>query len=227
MYRRISISSAAVASAFLLAGCSEGWSQGLASSVPRMPRMAGPSQNAKIPGCLYISNAVSAKGNTVEVYESGTYKHIGEITKGIRNAEGLWVDKAGNLYVANSGGGNVTEYAPGGTTPICTYSKKLVGPIDETTDDAGNVYVVDFNHDQSPGYIDEYKQCSNAIAARYSIISPPEGVAVDAQGDVFVLYTTVAGGALRNLRLGKRRRRSCVREPRTRLLASCSTVRAT
>ena len=60
-----------------------------------MPRMAGPSQNAKIPGRLYVSNAVSAKGNTVEVYESGTYKHIGEITKGITNFEGLWVDKAG------------------------------------------------------------------------------------------------------------------------------------
>ena len=78
-----------------------------------------------------------------------------------------------------------------------------MGPIDETTDDAGNVYVVDFNHDQSPGYIDEYKQCSNAIAARYSIISPPEGVAVDAQGDVFVSYTTVAGGAFEEFKTGQ------------------------
>ncbi len=203
MYRMMSILSAAVGGALLLAGCSYGGSHGPASSVPDTAPMATVSQNAKIPGRLYISNAVSAKGNTVEVYESGTYKHIGEITKGIRNAEGLWVDKAGNLYVANSGGGNVTEYAPGGTTPICTYSKKLVGPIDETTDDAGNVYVVDFNHDQSPGYIDEYKQCSNAIAARYPIVTPPEGVAVDAQGDVFVSYTTVAGGAFEEFKVGQ------------------------
>ena len=205
MYRGLKFASAAAGSAavLLLAGCAVGGSQAPAINAPGAPLVAGASRNAKIPGRLYVSNAISPKGNTVEVYDSGTYKHIGVITKGVRNAEGLWVDKAGNLYVANSGGGNVTEYAPGGTTPICTYSRKLVSPIDETTDDSGNVYVVDANHLQTPGYIDKYKQCDNTIAARYSIVTPPEGVAVDVQGDVFVSYLTVAGGAFEEFKNGQ------------------------
>lgn len=204
MYRTLANLTAIAASGAiaLVAGCSGG-SQGATPSIPSTLQPDIFSQES-VPKDLYISNSVSQTVDTIEVYGNRHYKHHRTITKGLSGAEGLWVDSAGNLYAANSQLATVSEYAPGGTSPKCTYSKNIVSPIDEATDSKGNVYIVDFNHFQSPGYIDEFKQCSNALIARYSIITPPEGVAVDAKGDIFVSYVTVAGGAFEEFKQGSK-----------------------
>ena len=204
MHRTLAVAATTIAGAAVIfaSGCSAG-SQGPVSAIPGAISPGIVSPNA-IPKDLYVSNAVSQTVDTIEVYGNRHYRHVRTIAKGVKHAEGLWVDTAGNVYAANSSAGTVTEYAPGGKSPICTYAKTLASPIDEATDSAGNVYVVDFNNFKSPGYIDEYKQCSNSIVARYSIVTPPEGVAVDRQGDIFVSYVTVAGGAFEEFKKGSK-----------------------
>jgi DNA-binding beta-propeller fold protein YncE len=140
---------------------------------------------------LFVSN----DGNGVIVLKNKSYQRSGEITKGLNGADGLWVDKHGNLYVANYNGYNVTEYKRGSSVPSCTYSKGLADPIDVTTDKAGNVYVANASiYPSYPGYIYEYPQCRNSVSKIYDDTGDPVGIAVDAQGDVFVSYLIQSQG---------------------------------
>jgi hypothetical protein len=205
---------AAMASAAmaLFAGCSGGAptpSSGLPSAGPQQthprllpnallasgidPRFVGPTavlpqqlppKRAKVERRLFVSNL----GNAVIVLNNKAYKQVGEITTGVNDSDGVWADHLGNVYVANILGKNVTEYKRGSGSPTCTYSSKLHDPINVTTDDAGDVYVADFNFQRKPGYIYKYAQCSNTVATRYTIDKGPEGVAVDKSGNLFVSY---------------------------------------
>jgi hypothetical protein len=136
---------------------------------------------------LFVSNYPQ-----MVVLKNTSYKAAGTITSGLSDPDGAWVDAQGNLYVANtayeSNTADVVEYAKGASSPSCTYSSQLVNPINETTDSAGNVYVVDFRPSEGTGYIYKYPQCSNVVSASYSVSENPEGVAVDAKGDIFVSY---------------------------------------
>jgi len=127
---------------------------------------------------------IADEGSNVFVFKNSTDTKVGDITSGITESDGVWVDKKGNVYVANVLS-NVVEYKKGAGSPICTYSAGLTDPINGTTDSAGNVYVTDFEG----GAVREYAQCSNTVKATFSI-EDPEGVAVDASGDVFVAAGT-------------------------------------
>ncbi len=133
----------------------------------------------------------------VEVLKNKTYAKLATITTGVKGPDGDWVDAKGNLYVANYRGRNVTEYARGSAKPTCTYSRRLIDPVNVTTDASGDVFVVDWNFggDRGAGYIDEYKQCANTLAERYTVAGGPEGVAVDGSGNLFVSYLTSENGA--------------------------------
>lgn len=150
------------------------------SSVP--PLLSRVDRSADFTRLLYVSLGTGAIAELAPT----TYKHVGEITKGISNPDGIWVDAHQNLYVTNLDS-NVVEYKPGDSSPACTYSANLVDPVDVTTDGAGNVFVADFNDGRTPGHVDEFKQCRDATVRRYAV-DKPEGVAVDTAGDIFVSY---------------------------------------
>src|SRR5665213_207281 len=139
--------------AVLFAGCSNGQSPGLTSGLPGsgvapaqsrsshafILRSGVDTRYAALQPAAVISRvqpqAVPAKdlfvsdgGGTVQILKNKTYQNVGAITNGIDDSDGLWVDKAGNLYVANVVGKNVTEYAPGSSSPKCTYASGLVDP---------------------------------------------------------------------------------------------------
>jgi DNA-binding beta-propeller fold protein YncE len=134
------------------------------------------------------------KLDAVEILGGG-YEKSGSISTGIDGPVGDWIDASGDLYVANYRGKDVTEYAPGATSPTCTYSKGLRDPINVTTDENANVFVVDYNLGR-PGFVDVYAQCSNRIASQYSVGGAPEGAAVDSSGNLFVDYNAGGTGAL-------------------------------
>ncbi|MGA8327060.1 MAG: hypothetical protein WB757_13360 [Candidatus Cybelea sp.] len=53
----------------------------------------------------------------------GLYVDVaGRLTKGMYAPVGLWVDRFGNLYVANADGHDVTEYSPCKKSPKWTYT---------------------------------------------------------------------------------------------------------
>jgi DNA-binding beta-propeller fold protein YncE len=182
----------------LCGGCSGGGgSVGLADRAA-VPAIATPDLPL-IEHALFVSDL----GNEVFVLRGTPYHVTREITHGVHGSDGLWVDKHGNLYVSNINAKSVTEYLRGGRVPICRYSDHLIDPIDVTTDDEGNVYVVDFNDFRTTGYIDVYPQCHNKTIARHAIVTGPEGVAVSAAGDVFVAYYNGAFGGFEEFLKGK------------------------
>lgn len=69
---------------------------------------------------------------------------ISTITAGIKRPEGIWVDGAGTLYVANSasrgGAGSVTVYRSGSQQPSLTLQTSY-RPMSVVTDSKRNVYV--------------------------------------------------------------------------------------
>ena len=213
MNTRLLLTAGAVA---LLAGCA-GASHDAASMPPatgssqltvrgvlptgNVVRFAGPARvlsqlapigpaRARVEKDLFVSDT----GSNVFELKNKTYHEVGDITSGISGSDGVFVDKKGNVYVANVDAADVTEYKRGKGSPICTYSASLRDPITVTVDNSGNVYVADFNSLQNPGYIDKYAQCSNTVAKQYDVSSGPEGVAVDSSGDIFVSYFGSAGG---------------------------------
>lgn len=102
---------------------------------------------------LYVSGY---NNGVVEIYDLATFNtKIGVITTGLMNPAGLTLDAQGTLYVANSphtGGGNVTIYPAGATSPSLTLSQGLDQPTDVVVDNVGNVYVTN-RSSSSPGIV--------------------------------------------------------------------------
>jgi hypothetical protein len=80
-------------------------------------------QEAKGKDLLYIANTDSGARDTgtVTVYTYPQGELVGDL-KGFTVPQGLCVDKAGDVYIVNSYGGDIIEYAHGGTKPIKTLT---------------------------------------------------------------------------------------------------------
>jgi hypothetical protein len=115
---------------------------GKAGALPMVPRLdRGSSKmtpNARNDDLLYVSDAES-DDVTVYAYPKGTL--IGTL-RGFTDPQGECSDKHGNVWIVNTGTGNVIEYAHGGTTPIAIVSDPGYDPVgcavDSTT---GNLAV--------------------------------------------------------------------------------------
>jgi hypothetical protein len=108
----------------LLAGCDGPQSQFGGAPQSAVTALANHSAawmlpEAKNEDLLYIANIAGSsdyKGSiTVYTYPQG--KLVGEI-KGFSRPNGLCLDKAGDVYVANFGAENIIEYAHGGTKQL-------------------------------------------------------------------------------------------------------------
>jgi hypothetical protein len=154
----------------------------------------------KRPHWLYVTDSTDSGLNAVKIFRNGTYKNIGTISTGILGPVGDWLDKNGNLYVANSLGPNVTEYTSNTTTPSFTYSQSMQAPQSVATDAHGNVFEADLGAGSTQGHVNEYAQGSdNAIGSCYAGLhsggnTGAYGVAVDKNGDVFVSYGIPGSG---------------------------------
>jgi hypothetical protein len=157
-------------------------------TLPRLPQPTlqgsklARSRDSKV---LYISDFRS-----VLLYKNGSYKHAGSITKGLVSPDGDYVDAAGNFYVADYDGAYIQEYKSGGKSPSFTYRHGMIDPTNVSVDTHGNVYEADYNG----WYVNEYAQKSNAVINSCSPGGGVEGVAVDANGDVFVDYNQSSYG---------------------------------
>jgi hypothetical protein len=112
---------------------------------------------------------------------------VGQITDAIGGPDGLFVDRAGTLYVCNFGLGNITEYPQGQTT----HSKTLTGPISPkyvTAGVDGTVYVSDFE-DGTNGQVLEYAGGSTTPTSSIQLASYPAGLALDKHNNLYVAYT--------------------------------------
>jgi hypothetical protein len=128
--------------------------------------------------------------NVVAIYQNGTFKKIGEISAGINTPAGAWVDSHG-LYISNLYGPSITEYSSPKSKPF-TYSAGMIYPAAVTTDGYfGDVFEAD-----AAGYVNEYQQKQNFVVHTCSVPGYPSGVAVDTNGNVFVVYRVSYSGRL-------------------------------
>jgi hypothetical protein len=162
----------------------------LGTTVP--PRPTGPrrrgwlSPDARIPGRNLIYVSVEYASEVLIYPEKGDLRSpIGSITQGISAPWGLYVDKYGTLYVANSGNNTVTAYPAGSTTPGLTYSKGLSRPLYPIVDRYGNLFVGNANN----GTVVEYEGANqNTYTVLQSAGSEVDGMDFDGQGNLYVAY---------------------------------------
>lgn len=100
------------------------------SPPPQRPAPAGPGwlspQAARGDQLIYVAN-----DNEVVIFPKRglDQQPIGEITKGVTYAYGLFVDSEKTLYVCNQYESSVTVYPAGATTPSITYRHGLSRPL--------------------------------------------------------------------------------------------------
>jgi hypothetical protein len=145
-------------------------------------------RDAKSSAKLYVSDPIS---NKVEVYDAigKNQQPIATITDGISGPAGMTVDVKGDLYVADTAGNAVAEYAPNGSSPLATYSQDLLGPVDVAVDSKGNVDVANFYEfswsivEFPPGSETPSLEIRDSPGSAYSV-----GLTLDAKDTLYASY---------------------------------------
>lgn len=178
----------AAAASLAVAGCA-------GTNVAAGPSVANPGSQfvaskvkpdkASYKRALYVLNAAA---NVVQILANTSYRQLGAITDGISNPKGETIDGPGNLYVTNqpaSSAADIAEYAPGATSPSFTYY--ATSPEGVAVDRHGNIFVADTDaYASSGGVVNQYAQGVKRAIAYCVVGRYAYGVAVDANGDVFV-----------------------------------------
>ncbi|MDR3737298.1 MAG: pectinesterase family protein, partial [Acidobacteriaceae bacterium] len=97
--------------------------------------------------------------------------------------QGVAVDAAGNVYVANKAAGTLLKFAAGSSTPV-TLVSGLSQPFQVTVDGTGNIYVADSGNNRVVAV-----SVAGVVSAVGTGLNAPRGVAVDSAGDVYIADT--------------------------------------
>ncbi len=140
---------------------------------------------ASRPGTLIIA------GQAITVTQAGsTYVAANPVTtlvsSGLFNPEGVAVDSAENVYIADTGNQAIKERTPANNIVTTLMASGLVYPSGVAVDSAGNVYITD-TFDST---INEWVSASNTVTTlAASGLSLPFGVAVNGAGNVYIADT--------------------------------------
>jgi sugar lactone lactonase YvrE len=134
---------------------------------------------------LYVSGTGS---NSVDIFPltRPNQPQVGSISNGVSWPWGLSLDAHNSLYVADPGNKSVTVYPNGSSTPSMTYLAGPPRPLYALADSAGHVYASGQN--KSYGRILEYNAGSDVPIARARVGLEADGMAADAQGNLYVAY---------------------------------------
>jgi hypothetical protein len=145
---------------------------------------------------VFISDAGT---NTVYEYPATGGSPVETIT-GLNEPQGIAVDKAGNLYVANTGTQQILVFPPNSTTPSLTISETSPSeyPVGVTTDQKGNIWVSNILSTLSPpgaGDVAEFSSNGTPIQSlSCSAMQKYYFIAVDKNENVFVSGTQTTSG---------------------------------
>ena len=142
-------------------------------------------RNALSGRLLYVGDD---SNNSVEIFPltGPNQPQVGSISNGVSGPWALSLDSNNSLYVADPGNKSVTVYPNGSSTPSMTYLAGPPRPLYALADSAGHVYASGQN--KSYGRILEYKAGSDVPIARARVGLEADGMAEDAQGNLYVAY---------------------------------------
>jgi hypothetical protein len=152
--------------------------------VPREERRPGRAVSRAVTGpYIYVAGG---RHGAIEIFlEKETLQHaVGSISDGVKAPYGLYVDKHGNLYVANQTG-SVTVYPKGAISPSITYQQDLSRPLYPIVDRFGNVFV----GNAGGGSVVEY--VGGSTQSTQVLVTPgyeADGLAFDPAGTLYVAY---------------------------------------
>jgi sugar lactone lactonase YvrE len=137
---------------------------------------------------LYVSDTGNGStGDSLTIIQPGGAMDVITNSTYLDDPTGLAFNSAGNLFIANSGNGTISEYDPT-TNTFSSFSSGLTNPQGLLFDSSGNLYVANDSSGPSGG-ITEYKGGSalpiNTIAYA-SPLNSPSGITIDGFGDLFV-----------------------------------------
>jgi DNA-binding beta-propeller fold protein YncE len=130
-------------------------------------------------GNLYVANEM--ENSTIEKFTpNGTPSTF--VSSGLSDAEALAIDTADNLYVLNVSGdlfaSSVIKFDTNGDSS--TFGAVLFDPSNMAFDNAGNLFVVDFN------VIKEFAADGGSPNFAFGSIYQPEGLALDSAGNLYL-----------------------------------------
>ncbi len=147
----------------------------------------------RVKGILYVAD----QGNTaIRIYkQKGTNQQpTGEITSGLNDVDGLFVDTNKNLYACNFEIGTVTVYKPGTKTPSLTLTGAGSPKFAAVASD-GTVYVANFNEGTNGTVLayDKGATTPSRTVVTFGAGSFPEGLAFDSTNNLYVAYNSNDG----------------------------------
>jgi sugar lactone lactonase YvrE len=200
---------AVLAAFWLVAGCASAGSPpsgplapAVESSVERAARVAGrlgAAQPSRRAGGWLSPAAKSGKhliyvadftANAIQIYStSGSNQSpVGQITDGISGPEGCFVDRHGNLFVANATNQTVTMYKRGAMSWSLQYTG-FAYPTNVAVGANGVLYVDDL----VGGKVVEFER-GKTRSKRTILVTDPQGAALDAKNNLYVSYNTGSHG---------------------------------
>jgi DNA-binding beta-propeller fold protein YncE len=128
-----------------------------------------------------IVSKIAAGGGTPTTFVAGVNGN------GLNAPTGLILDAAGNVYVANYSGNNISKYSPTGSLISSTYITGLNNPEGLVFDNAGNLYVENFvNEISNAGSVGKYSPTGAAINSAYITgLTGPIAIALDSSGNLY------------------------------------------
>ena len=164
-------------------------------------------------GRIYVANAYPANVDIFAAGSNGNVAPVATITNAGSAFEtlGVAVDKAGNIYVTNQGGGthgNVTVYAAGAsgvatpTETIVGANTLLNGPQGIAIGANGNIYVTNGSASGfsgstvlvfAPGANGNVAPIATITSAGYTATSATIGIALDASQNIYVTSSGAGG----------------------------------
>jgi len=141
------------------------------------------------PGPTRSSTLIIA-GQPLTVTQAGsTYVEAGTLTALVSSElvgpEGVAVDGAGNVYIADTGNGAIKEWTAANSNLTTLVSTGLSYPVAVAVDDAGNVYIADRGNNA----IKEWMVGNSNVTILVSGLSYSCAVAVDGAGNVYFTDT--------------------------------------
>ncbi len=123
-----------------------------------------------------------SRPNTIEKFDLATGTDLGVFANtGLSLPEGLALDSAGNLYVANYGNNTIARFTPSGVGSVFA-STGLNGPTALAFDKAGNLYAANYWGNN----IEKFSPGGVGSVFASAGVSYPLGLAFDSAGNLYV-----------------------------------------